>query len=85
MSTLTLNHWGQPGGARAACEQVAKTLSSLLFMSARGGAHDCYMAVLQPIGEPLRHKVAVLVGAVPPVAAVGIRQCFLEKGDDAFL
>lgn len=42
-------------------------------------------AVLQPIGEPFRHKVAVLVGAVPPVAAVGIRQCLLEKGDTAFL
>ena len=42
-------------------------------------------AVLQPIGESFRHKVAVLVGAVPPVAAVGIRQCLLEKGDTAFL
>ena len=42
-------------------------------------------AVLQPVGESFRHKVAVLVGAVPPVAAVGIRQCLLEKGDTAFL
>ena len=42
-------------------------------------------AVLQPVGESFRHKVAVLVGAVPPVAAVGIRQYLLEKGDTAFL